>query len=266
MFFSLLVFHSFYLKGQTSGIPYADPVSSGLGGITSVLSSPWSAFNNPAGLTSIEETTATVAYKTIIGFAPFNTISGSASFPNQLGVAALSITKFGDDVFSNQVIGLSFAKKMGIMSLGLKINLAQYQIQDFGQNSVFMVDVGGIAELSPTVNFGIFINNLSQSSFIWDSNENIPTVIRMAFDYHPTDQLNLFLEGEKDIGLAPDLKFGIAYEFIDNIQLRSGVSSLTNRRSFGASLALEVFAIDYSYQSNIDIRGTHSFGITYSFK
>ncbi|MFY0593883.1 hypothetical protein [Roseivirga sp.] len=256
------------LQLNAQGIEYAgtDPISLSLAGISSVLSNNWSSFNNPAGQANLENTSATLGYKTIVNFSPFNTITAALNMPTKIGVLGLSATKFGDEVFSHQQLGFSYAKRSGIMSVGLRVNLVQYQVQNFGQRSVLMAEIGGIAQLSPTFSFGAHIYNFSQSLLDKETQERIPTIIRMGFDYHPNDQLNVYFEAEKDIELPSNLKIGFAYQIIENLSLRTGISTQTRQHTFGAGLKLKRFLLDYGIRSNREIRGTHNFGLTFLFK
>ena len=259
----ILALFAYSANAQSAGVPPSGPVSASLGGVSSVLSNSWSPFNNPAGISSTEQITGVLGYQTSLNFSPFSTVSAGLTVPIKFGVGAFSVYRFGDDVFSNQMVGFTFAKKIGIMSLGIKASLLQYQIQDFGKRSIFTAEIGGIAELSPTLNFGAHIYNFTQSIIAVDSQEKIPTIIRLSIDYHPNEQLNLYVEGEKDIELTADLKFGLSYSIIENLILRTGFSTITNRHSFGAGLQLKRFSIDYGIQSNAEIGGSHNFGLTY---
>lgn len=255
---------SYNCYGQLAGVPPSGPISIGLGGISSSLDNAWASFNNPAGISSQENLSVILGYQTSLDFSPFNTVIAAVILPTTIGVGAFSAYKFGDDLFNNQMISFAFAKKIGIMSLGIKASLLQYNIQGFGKRSVFIADIGGIADLTPTLSFGTHIYNFTQAVITSESQEKIPTILRLSLDYHPTDQLNIYMEGEKDIELTPDVKFGIAYHLIEAVVIRTGFSTITSRHSLGAGFQAKQFIIDYAVRTNSNIGSTHSFGLTYS--
>ena len=248
--------------GQLAGVPPHGPVSNGLGGIVSPLKNGWSTFNNPAGLATLEQIQAVFGYQTIFDFTPFNTVAAAISAPTEIGTLSFGAHRFGDELFSSQMVGLAFAHKLGIMSLAVKTNALQYEIDGFGKRSVLIAEIGSIADLTPELSFGMHIYNFTQAVIAVESQEKIPTIIRISADYHPTKELSLFIEGEKDVDLDPDLKLGLAYRLIEELILRTGFSSINNRHSFGAGFKLKRFVIDYGLRANQSAGTVHNFGLT----
>uniref|UniRef100_UPI004048063E hypothetical protein n=1 Tax=Roseivirga sp. TaxID=1964215 RepID=UPI004048063E len=117
--------------------PPVGPRALGLGGANVIFNDAWAIFNNPAGLTDIEEITALFAYRTIFDFSPFNTVSAGAVLPTPLGNVGFGVYRFGDDIFNSQMASLSFAKQTGIVRLGIKANYLQYNIEGFGRKGTF---------------------------------------------------------------------------------------------------------------------------------
>lgn len=250
-------------SAQQAGTPPQGPISAGLGGISSPLENSWSLFNNPAGLASIEKANGVFGYQTIFNFAPFNTVAAAINFPTNIGAMSFGVYRFGDELFSSQMASLGFGRKIGIMSLGIKANLLQYTIDRFGKRSVFLAEMGGIAKLSPKAIFGIHIYNFTQSVVAAETQEKVPTIIRLSVNYQAADRLNLFVEGEKDVDLDPDLKLGLAYRVIEVLELRTGFSTVNNRHSFGAGFKVRRFVVDYGLRSNINVGTTHNFGLNF---
>lgn len=251
---------------QISGVPPKGPISIGMGGVSSATANEWSIFNNPAGLIANKGISGVISYQTIFNFAPFNTVVAGVNAETPWGNAAFGVYRFGDEIFSNQMASLGFAKQIGIMSLGAKANVLQYNIDGFGKRSIFVAEMGALAEFTPELNFGVHVYNFTQSVIAPESQERVPTIIRLALNYHPDENLNLFLEGEKDVEDDPDLRLGIAYSIIENLWLRTGFSTLTNRHSFGAGFTFRKFTIDYAVRSNRSTGATHNFGLTYQIK
>ena len=254
------------LFGQISGVPPKGPVSIAMGGVSSATANEWSIFNNPAGLIANTGISGILSYQTIFNFAPFNTVVAGVNAETPWGHAAFGVYRFGDEIFSNQMASLGFAQKIGIMSLGAKANVLQYNIDGFGKRSVFIAEMGALAQFTPELNFGVHVYNFTQAVIAIESQEKVPTIIRMALNYRPEEALNLFIEGEKNVEDKPDLRLGMAYSIIENLWLRTGFSTQTNRHSFGAGFKFSGFTIDYAIRSNRSTGATHNFGLTYQIK
>jgi len=254
------------LWSQLAGTPPSGAVSIGLGDIVSIGSVDWSIFNNPAGLGNISELSGIAGYQTILDFSPFNSVFAGINFPSNVGTFGIGASKFGDEVFSTQMIHLAFAQKIGIVNLGFKTAIQQLYIDGFGKRSVLVSEIGAITTLDPELSLGTHIYNFTQSNISRGIGEKIPVIIRISLDYHPKDELNLYAELEKDVSLGPIIKFGLAFRLIEPLVLRTGISPATNRHSFGGSLLLKAFTIDYGLRSGQGIGILHSIGIIYSLK
>lgn len=250
---------------QNASIPAAGPISLGLGGTRAAISNHWAIFNNPAGLGDLQGISGIFGYQTIINFTPFNSVLAALNAQIPFGNTAFGVYKFGDDLFSTQMASLGFARKLGIMSLGIKANLLQYDIAGFGKRSVFLGEMGGIANLTPLLNFGIHIYNFTQSVIAQETQEKVPILIRMAINYQISNELQLFIEGEKDVEREAEISLGLSFQFIEALQLRTGFATQTNRYSFGAGLKIQKFIVDYAVSPDSGIGTTHNFGLTYQF-
>lgn len=251
------------LWGQLAGIPPKGAVSLGLGGISSIDSKEWAVFNNPAGLASVKTISSVAGYQTILNFSPFNSVMVGFSTPYPIGTVAIGVSRFGDQLFNTQTVNLGFARKIGIMSIGLKTNILQVNIDGFGKRSVFVSEIGGLTDLAPTLTLGTHIYNFTQSLISPNTSEKIPTIVRLSLDYHPTDPLNVYAEIEKDVVLDPELRFGLSYCIVDSLTFRTGISTVIKSHSFGSRLTLKKFLVDYAIQVNHGISTLHSFGLTY---
>ena len=227
---------------------------------------PWAIFNNPAGLAQSENIEAIFGYQTIFDFAPFNTGTVGVIFPLHWGVTGFGITKFGDNTFNTQTLHLGFGHHIGMMQLGARVNYSQYHIDGFGNHGIIMADVGGIAQITPDFSFGAYIYNLSQSKISNETQERKPTMIALGVAYCPAEVLTITITGEKELELAPQLKFGLEYQVVKNVTVRSGFSSKTKSHSFGAGVQLKKVTIGYGMKANRNVGQTHSFSLGYTFK
>lgn len=257
--------YSLVLNAQLAGTPPVGPISMGLGGISSPLSNSWAVFNNPAGLASHSDFDAIFAYQTIFDFAPFNTVSAAVNYPSSFGTSGLGVYRFGDDLFSTSMLSLGFGKKIGIIGLGMKLNYLQYKIDGFGKRALGLAEMGALGQLTPALTFGMHIYNFTQSVISESTGEKVPVILRLSADYRLGEQVHLYLEGEKDVDEPVDVKFGLSYQVIEALTLRTGFSTQTNRMSFGAGILISRLTVDYALRANETISATHSFGLAYRF-
>ncbi len=255
----------FGLFGQLAGTPPPGPVSLSLAGISSPISNSWSVFNNPAGLANHDTFDAVFAYQTNFDFAPFNTVAAAINYPTTFGNTSLGVYRFGDELFNTTMLSAGFAKKIGIISLGAKINYLQYSIDGFGKRAIALAEMGAIGEITPSLFFGMHIYNFTQSVISESTGEKVPVIIRLSVNYKLSEQLNLYLEGEKDVDADEDIKFGLSYRLIEALELRTGFSTETNRMTFGAGIDVSRFTVDYALRANETISATHNFGLTFRF-
>lgn len=253
----------FQLQAQLSTIPPVGPKALGMGGVSVMNTDHWSVLNNPAGLASSEHISGFVSYRTIFDFSPFNTVSAGAVIPAAFGNIGIGVFRFGDDLFNTQMFSASISRKIGIVALGIKASYLQLNIDGFGSKGVFVADIGAVADLTPELTFGAHIYNFSQSTISAETNERVPTVIRLGLAYKPTNEFTFVLEGEKDVDMDPDVKIGIEYQLIEKVHLRTGFSGLNNTHSFGGGIALRKFAVDYGISVDRDLGSTHNFGISF---
>lgn len=260
----LLAFFSFFqLTAQISTIPPVGPKALGMGGVSVMNADHWSVLNNPAGLATAQDISGFVSYRSIFDFSPFNTVSAGALIPAGFGNLGVGVFRFGDDLFNTQMFSVAASRKIGIMALGIKASYLQLNIDGFGSKGVFVADIGGVADLTPELTFGAHIYNFTQSAISAETNERVPTVIRLGLAYQPTNEFTFVIEGEKDVNLDPDLKLGIQYQLIEKVHLRTGFSGLNNSHSFGGGLELKKFVIDYGVSVDRDLGSTHNFGISF---
>ena len=250
-------------RAQLATVPPVGPKALGMGGITSLSADHWAVLNNPGGIADLESISGFVSYRTIFDFAPFNTVSAGVVVPTGFGQAGLGVFRFGDDLFNTQMLSFSFARKVGIMQLGVKASYLQLNIEGFGSRGVFVSDIGGIAQLTPELVFGAHIYNFSQSALSTETGERVPTIIRLGLAYQPNEQFALMIEGEKDVDLDPDIKVGLQYQLIEPLYLRTGFSGLSNTHSFGGGLTLKKFVVDYGVRIDRDLGSTHNLGISF---
>ena len=210
------------MGARAAGISYA----------SAVLNDEWSLFNNAGGLASINKPNAAFAVDVHPNLAGANRVAAIFSLPVKIGVAGAGFFRFGDNLYSEQIISAGYGNRFGIASLGLKVNYVQYRAEGFGTKSVATINAGGIADLTPQLSVGAYITNINQPK-VSGKNEHLPTKLAAGLSFKPTEKLLLVTEIEKDLAYDPTWKGGLEYIIHKKLFLRTGFNLKPNASFFG---------------------------------
>ena len=105
----------------------------GMGNASATVADVWSLTNNVAGIAELKDPEVGAYAENRFLMRGFTTVSALGVFGfDKYGTAGLELYRFGDDLYSEQRIGLGFGHKLGFVSLGLKADLLQVSFQDDG--------------------------------------------------------------------------------------------------------------------------------------
>lgn len=240
-----------YTTVNASGDPYpAGARTWGLGNASVTLADGWSLFNNPAGMSGIKQFHLMAAYDNKYGLEGMQTMSAGLIRPFKYGHAGLSIHRFGDELYSEHLLGMAYSHKISRVQLGAKINYMQIHLTDIGSKSTFTLEFGGIAEITPQLVFGAHVYNINQARLADYQDERIPTVMKVGISYKAFNKLLLAIETEKDVDFPAVVKAGIEYEIIKNLHLRTGISSKPFVNYFGIGFSPKRLQFDYAVRSH----------------
>jgi hypothetical protein len=239
--------------------------SMGMGNAHTTLADPWAIFNNIGALTEIKASQASFSYDHRMQLNELSTLAALVAIKtNQFGIG-IGVSQFGDKDFSQSQAGLGIAHRLGIASLGLKVNYFQTHVGGLGTAGTAVFEFGGLAELSPTVFFGAHVYNPTMASYGGDSPEKLPTIVKAGISYRPSDKVSANLEAEKDILLPPQLKLGIEYSILQMLWLRVGFNTNPERVFYGIGFRPRRFHIDYAMTQHHRLGFTHHFSFSYLF-
>lgn len=232
---------------------------------SSTLSNYGAVFSNVAGLADIEDIVLSVSYRVLPNALWQNNMLASGYYPTKLGTIGAGFTRVGDDLFSQQTISLGFANRFGIASIGIKANYLTYAIEGYNSRSIPYFDIGGIAELTPSLFIGAYITNVSQTRIAEFQDERIPTLLSLGLSYRPNSKLMANIEVQQDLEYEPTFKAGLAYKFIEYFTFRTGINTLPNQQfiGFGFNPDWNSIAIDYSMSHNRFWGLGHQLSISY---
>ena len=263
--FLFLVFTS--VKAQTDPLTQSHGArSQSLGNLRVNLSDSWAYFNNIGSLDRIAESELAVGVDHRFGLNELSTFNLVGAWKNNFGTIGFGVSRFGGSLFNQQTLGLGFSNQFGIISMGMKAEWLQTQVEGFGTGNALILSLGGVAELSPQFFLGAHISNINRGKISQNTDDRLPTSIQMGITYRPVSQVNFYVEAEKDVEINPTVKVGLEYAIREWLWLRAGANTNPGRVFFGIGLKPGRFQFDYGFSQNSALGSTNhvSLGIRWA--
>ncbi len=226
----------------------------------------FSVFNNISGLAQLNWREIGIYYSP----APFGLTELANGYlayiePTDLGAFSFGAMTYGFELYRESRFLLGYSNKFrNKFFYGLSINAHSVNIKNYGNDFVFYLNLGALFYLMKDLRFGFFIDNINRTSFSSEK-EQIPTVIISGLSYDILNELTLNISLEKDIRYKPSFQFGIDYDIIDNLSVRTGFSDNPANYSAGIGINYSMFNLDYAILSHNDLGLTHQFGLIINF-
>ncbi|MFN7603462.1 MAG: hypothetical protein ACK5R0_18890 [Bacteroidota bacterium] len=259
--FLLVAINSFAQSGQN----LMGARQTAMGNASATLTDEWSLWHNVAGLAQTENRTLGASYEVTPSLVGANRMAFNGAAPLRLGVIGFGAFRFGDNVYSEQMISLAFAHKIGITSLGAKANVIQYRADGFGSQAALSLDFGGITQLTKQITIGEYLTNLTQSSFSASENYRLPTRLAVGLGFKLSDYVLATTELEKDLDYRAVWKTGIEYQAIKNFFIRGGFNFYPQNFYFGLGSKWGSVNANYAVRYNSLLGSTHQISISYHF-
>lgn len=259
---SLLLLLSQYTIAQLMGGPGAGMAEAG-----APLQDAWSVFYNVGGLPWVKKTTALAGYENRFGFSEgLHAAAVGVVKPLDYGTASLSIYRFGDALYSEDRLSLGFGHRVSQFSFGLRLNGHQYHIETLGTRFTTTIDVGGVAQLSPELTFGMQITNITQTKKTKDGEERIPSRLQTGLAYRPTETFRLVGEAEYEVQQTINAKIGAEYTVLKKVSFRSGIQTAYFQQFFGLGLAHRLLQMDYALRNHAELGWSHQLSLAYQWQ
>ncbi len=240
--------------------------SAALANASVTLSDEWSVFNNVGALSYVESTSTFATYKNLFGLSEISTMAVGFTMPVLNGTMGLGAFRYGGDLFNEQRIHAGFSNRFGLVSLGAAASYYQLNIEGGGTRKAFMFDFGGHAKLSEQFYFGAHISNINQAKISEVTGERIPTYMKTGLSYRPNENVMINAEVEKSIDEALRFKFGLEYEIIASVFIRTGIITKPFNSNFGIGFDPGRLSVDYAYGNHSNLGDIHQFSFVYRIK
>jgi hypothetical protein len=217
-----------------------------MGNTSAVTVDQWSLYNNIGGLGKITERSVAFSYEAVPSLVGANRMAMVISLPSKWVNVAIGSFRFGDALYSEQLLSAGFANTFGNTSLGLKISLVQYRADGFSTQRGVTLDFGGIIQLTPQLKIGAYITNLTQSSLQSKDGDRLPTQLVLGLGITPSEKAFISTELVKDVDHKPIWRTGIEYVIYKKLSVRTGYQVNPNAAFFGLGFHQNNLKIDYA--------------------
>ena len=235
--------------------------SASMGNSSAMLSDEWSLFNNIGGLAKVTETITAFSFEAKPALPGSSRMAATYSAPLKFGSLGVGVFKFGDNVYSEQILTTGYSNQFGIASLGMKLNYIQYRAEGFGTKSAISVSVGGIAEITHQLSVGAYIQNLNQPKLT--DGERVPVRLAVGLSFKPSEEIILITEIEKDLAYDPIFKAGLEYCIHKKVYARTGFNLNPEAAFFGLGFKGWRLKFDYAIQYNNALNFAHQASASY---
>lgn len=228
----------------------------------------WANYNNQAALARIDKIQAGVFYENRFQLKDLSTKAISLYVPTKLGGFNLNYSQFGSDLYKERKIGFGYSKALSKHSwASVQLNQILVKLnQTYGEQSRFNFEIGLLAEIFQDFFLGFHLFNPSQEKFeTMYFNEAIPSIARLGFSWHLSDETLLNAEIQKDFDHDIRLKFGTEHEILDKLFIRLGVSNHPNQISFGLGYQYKSIKMNLAYSKHQNLGYTPSIDLNFSF-
>ncbi len=203
----------------------------------------YSLFSNQAGLADITQTEIAVFGEQRFFLSELSILQAGVAVPVGAGVFGLQVQQFGFDQYTEQKIGLTYARKLANkFSLGGQIDVLHTRISEYGSQTVVTFELGFQAAL---------LRNLTWSAHVFSplkvevsDDYSLPSVLSVGLNYQGSEKLEVIVEMEKDIDHPVVVKGGIEYQATPSFALRVGAAVNPALVSMGIGYTKKQIRID----------------------
>lgn len=226
----------------------------------------FSLFNNPSGLSQMNWREVGVYYSPApFGFSELANGYVAYHEPTAIGSFAIGGMSYGFDLYREAKFTLGYScNYQNKFFAGIAVNYQTVSIQNYGNDGAFFFNIGGLAYIDNNFRLGFAFQNINRASFGKDDDQ-IPVVINTGLSYDIDDDLTVNFAVEKDIKYKASLQFGINYDIIEHLSLRTGFSNEPSKYSAGIGINYSIFSLDYAVFTHNNLGLTHQAGVIISF-
>ncbi|MEJ1237706.1 hypothetical protein WBG78_06245 [Chryseolinea sp. T2] len=227
-----------------SATPITGARGQGMGNATACLTDEWSMLNNVAGLAGTKRSSIAISYDALPALPALGKMGCTLVHPGKVALG-VSLYRFGDEVYHEQIAALGAATKWSHTQVGMKLNLINYAADGMGSKSVWSVSMGAITELTSWLIVGAHITNVNQPWLSKQSDERLPTVLTAGLLFTLEQNVIVATEVEKRINDTATGRAGLEFILHKKVKSRIGFQLNPQALTGGIGFHLRHFSSDY---------------------
>ena len=171
----------------------------------------------------------------------------AASLPTRLGNFGIQLNYAGFKNFSENKIGLAYARKLGkVVDIGVQFNYYGYRIPSNGNASTINFEMGALLHLTDKLNAGIHVYNPVGGKLGRDSEEKIASAYKFGLGYDASEKFFISAEIIKEEDKAVNVIAGLQYQFAKQFFAKAGFISESGTPYAGAGVGWKNLRLDIS--------------------
>ncbi|MCK7516993.1 MAG: hypothetical protein MZV64_04340 [Ignavibacteriales bacterium] len=185
--------------------------------------------------------------------------------PTSVGSFSIGGMSYGFDLYreSKFILGYSYNLQNKFFA-GVAVNYQTVSVKNYGNDGALFFNLGGLTYITNNFRIGFSIHNINRATF-GSEDDQIPMIFNTGLSYDVADEITVNFAVEKDIKYKASFQFGINYDIIEHLSLRTGFSNEPSKYSAGIGINYSLFSLDYAIFTHNDLGLTHQAGIIINF-
>lgn len=244
--------------------------SVGMGNATVALNDVWAVHHNQAALGMLEDAGVSVYYENRWLTAGFDNQGAAISIPTgRIGSVGVIYSRFGNSLYNQSKYGVSYGMRLAkgfYMGVGLNYHDTRLA-ENYGNKGNFVAEIGIMGEITKKIRVGFHAYNLTRAILVSDSilNDRLPMIFRLGGSYIFSEKVQVAVEVEKDLDLAPIVKLGAEYRPSKLIFIRVGFNTQPFTPSIGLGFHVKGIRLDLATTIHPILGVSPSASLTYNF-
>ncbi len=240
------------LFSQSFRYPVAVPYV-GASAYSTKQSDAFSFYQNQAALASQKQASAGVFAERRFLLTELNNYNAAIVLPSSLGNFGLQLNYAGFTNFTENKIGLAYAKNLGNkLALGVQFNYYGYKVPSHLSASTVSAELALLYHFTEKLNGGIQVTNpiggrlLNKNATYNLAQEKLPAIYSMGLGFDASENFYTHINISKEEDKPINVTGGFQYHFSKQFFARAGFVSESSIAYAGAGVGFKSFRLDVS--------------------
>jgi hypothetical protein len=185
------------------------------------------------------------------GLSELTDVAAVVAYPTSIGVIGGGAHRFGDDLFNQNRIRLTYKNSFQNFHYGAAINY-NHVVQGGGHGSfgAFGIDAGLAAVITDDLWIGAKATNLNQAQYGEINNivEELPRNLSIGFSYKLSGVALFTTDVIKDVSFPVSYRGGVEINVVENLKARAGITTEPQTFSGGFGYNTEQWGVNIVVQ------------------